>query len=103
MNNDINYNCKVTFDDSTTALVFATRLHNEDLDHWYDWECTAGVNSIYIYEDKVYGGECKNDYLGELHNKWELIHNSTTCKKVRCSGCTVDLLQKKFEKQKIHK
>lgn len=93
MKNDLNYNVKVVFENSE-ALVYATKLHNEKLDYWQGWECAAGVNGIYIYEDKVFGGECCNDQLGTT-DCWNLIENYTICKRERCSGCTTDLMQAK--------
>ena len=93
--NDPNYNSKITFDDDTTALIYASRLHNEQLDYWLGWQCDAGVNYIYIYNNEVYGGECRNDRLGILDQDWELIDNYTICKLNRCIGCTTDLMQKK--------
>ena len=95
MVNDHNYNSKVTFDDATTALIYATRLHNENLDYWQGWHCDAGVNYIYIYQNEVYGSECCNDRLGTLDQALELIDDHTICKLDRCSGCTNDLMQKK--------
>lgn len=93
--NDRNYNSKVTFEDNTTALIYASRLHNENLNYWLGWHCDAGVNYIYIYDNEVYSGECRNDKLGTLDQDWELIDNYTICKLDRCSGCTTNLLQKK--------
>jgi hypothetical protein len=96
MNNDINYNVQVTLEDGTTALVYAARLHNEKLDNWSGWHCAAGLNSLYIYEDKIYSGECQNDLLGNLNNKWQLLDQHTVCNRPRCSGCTADLMQEKY-------
>lgn len=94
---DLNYNIKVTFDDNSLELVYATKLHNEDLDHWQGWHCMAGVNAIYIYENTVYGGECKNDLLGNLNSEWNLIENYAVCQRDRCSGCTIDIMQEKYK------
>lgn len=91
MNNDVNYNVKVTLV-SGNALVYATRLHNEQLDYWHGWQCAAGADSIYIYKDEIFGGECCNDKLGTIED-WDLINNYTICKRERCSGCTTDLMQ----------
>lgn len=96
MTDDINYNITVTWDDGTTNNVYANRLHNEQLDYWQGWKCTAGATSIYIYESEVYGGECCNDRLGTLGD-WELIQQHTTCKLERCTGCTTDLTREKFK------
>ena len=95
MIDDLNYNSKVTFDDGTTSLIYANRLHNEEVDYWQAWHCDAGVNYIYIYQNEVYSGECVNDKLGVLDKDWELFDNYTICHLPRCSGCTTDLMQKK--------
>lgn len=74
-------------------LVSANWIHNQDLDHWKDWECSAGVTRIMIDENfDVYSGECLNDYLGNLTAAWNIINRFTVCKQYRCSGCTDDLL-----------
>ena len=90
MDNDLNYNVKVTYDDGTDRLVYATNLHNEQLDYWQGWKCSAGEESIYIYDSKVYGGECCNSYLGILGGEWKVLDSQTTCLLERCSGCTTD-------------
>jgi len=94
MNNDINYNIRVIFETSE-ALIYSTRLHNEKLDFWQGWHCAAGNEAIYIYEDQVYGGECKNDYLGTTDN-WMLLEDLAICKRERCGGCTTDLSLYKY-------
>lgn len=98
MINDDNYNIKVTYDDSTSGLMYANRLHNENLDYWKGWQCSAGSTGIYIYESDVYGGECLNDYLGKLGEEWDIIDGYTTCRLDRCTGCTTDLSREKFTK-----
>lgn len=98
MNNDNNYNVKVIFEDGSEKLVYAYKLHNQKLDYWQGWECAAGADSLYIYQDEIYGGECKNDLLGKLRGDWQLFETYTTCKLERCSGCTADLMVTKFLK-----
>jgi len=70
-------------------------LRNENIDYWPGWHCKAGVNAIYIYKNEVYGGECCNDFLGNLDQEWDLIDNYTICRFDRCGGCTFDLMQEK--------
>jgi hypothetical protein len=90
-----NHNCKVFFEDGTSAKVYANWIHNNNLDQWQGWYCAAGADRILITEDlDVYSGECKNDYLGNLNLEWNLIENPI-CKRERCSGCTDDLLMEK--------
>jgi hypothetical protein len=94
------YNCEITLSDNTKYRVDANWIHNQNLDHWQDWECDAGFNRIVIEADlSVYSGECFNDYLGNLKTKWTLLDQPTICQKSRCTGCTDDLLQRKKEIQ----
>ena len=95
MDNDLNYNAKVTFEDGDSALIYVNRLSNENLNHWKGWICNAGVTGIHIYKNQVYGGECKNDLLGYTDQDWQLIENHAVCRQDRCLGCTADLLQEK--------
>lgn len=97
LNFNKNSNCEIFFDDGTSQKIYSNWLHNNDLDNWKGWECKAGVHRIYINENlEVFSGECKNDHLGNLNNKWNLLTVSI-CKRERCTGCTDDLL---VEKQK---
>lgn len=74
----------------------ANTLHNNQIDCWQDWQCNAGHTRIYIKSNlDVYGGECLNDYLGRLDQDWQLLPESTVCKRTRCTGCTDDLLTPK--------
>ena len=90
-----NYNCEVTLEDGSNFKVYANWMHNEKLDFWEGWKCKAGVNRIMIFDDMVYSGECKNNFLGNLDN-WDLIEDFTTCKQKRCTGCTDDLVLEKY-------
>lgn len=96
--NHLNYNCQVTLDDGDKFMLYSNWLHNENYDHWQGWHCDAGRTRI-IIDDKlnVYSGECKNDYLGNIKTGWELLNNGTTCKRERCTGCTDDLIVRKFK------
>jgi len=88
-----NYNCKVTTSSGNSKKVYANWIHNNKLDNWYGWECKAGVTRVLIDKDlSVYGGECKNNLLGNALTGFTLIKNFTICKQTRCSGCTDDLL-----------
>lgn len=96
-----NYNCKVTTENLEEFLVDAKWLDNNNLDNWKDWECYAGVNRIWIEHDgSVFGGECKNDYLGQATSNWDLLKRPTTCKYSRCSGCMDDLIVEKHRTKK---
>lgn len=79
-------------DDQTEFLVEANWLHNNNLDHWLNWQCNVGLDRIYIDPvGDVYSGECKNDYLGHIDRDWNL-QQSTQCRQKTCTGCTDDLL-----------
>lgn len=92
------YNCEITLLDNTKYRVDANWLHNEQLDSWQGWACSAGQHRLMIDENfNVYSGECLNDNLGNLFAEWQLLDKPTTCQQLRCTGCTDDLLQSKRE------
>jgi len=96
MDDDLNYNARITFEDSTDLLIYVNKLSNEGLHKWQGWHCAAGVTAIHIYKNEVYSGECRNDLLGYLDQDWNLIDNYTVCKLDQC-GCTTDMLQEKHK------
>lgn len=90
-----NYNCKITSDDGETHLVYANWIHNNGLDTWQGWQCDSGRTRFYIDKDfEIWGGECRNDMLGNVLDNWELKLNSV-CNRVTCTGCTDDLITTK--------
>jgi hypothetical protein len=97
MDNDLNYNARVTFEDDTGSLIYVNKLSNENLHKWQGWHCAAGVTAIHIYKNEIYSGECRNDLLGYLDQDWNLIDSYTVCKLDQCSGCTTDMLQEKYK------
>lgn len=87
------YNCIIQLDNNEIYSVNANWIHNNNLDYWQDWECDAGYARLNIEHDfSVQGGECANDYLGNLLTGWKLLSKPTVCKQKRCNGCTDDLL-----------
>jgi len=95
--NQENYNCCIITDTGEEYLIYANWLHNEKLDQWQGWTCEAGATRLLIDKDfKVYSGECKNDYLGNALNEFNLIEN-TICRQERCTGCTDDLIAAKHK------
>lgn len=92
-----NYNCKITDDTGETHLVYANWMHNEGLDHWQGWRCDSGNTRFYIDKNfDVWGGECCNDYLGNVLQTWDIKTNSV-CNRPACTGCTDDLITLKFQ------
>jgi hypothetical protein len=90
--NHQNYNCKITTDSGEGYLVYANWIHNNQLDNWQGWQCEAGATRLFIDKDfSTYGGECKNDYLGSALDGFTIL-DTTICKKIRCTGCTDDLI-----------
>jgi len=90
--NHANYNCRIATEDGCEYMIYANWMHNANMDHWQGWHCEAGVNRISIDKNfGVWGGECRNDYLGNLQSQWNLIQMHTVCKQDRCTGCTDDL------------
>jgi len=95
--NHQNYNCEITTDSKETYRVYANWLHNENLDQWKGWQCQAGTTRLSIDKNfNVYGGECKNDYLGNALTEFNLL-DGTICKQETCTGCTDDLMVAKHE------
>lgn len=93
------YNCKITLSNNDTYLVNANWIHNENLDYWSGWECSAGHDRIAVdFDFTVYGGECKNDTLGNIETGWDLLAAPTICNRTTCMGCTDDLI---ISKRKI--
>jgi len=92
------HDCELTLSNGRKHRVFGSWIHNQNLDYWQGWECSAGKERLFIDENlNVYSGECQNDYLGNLTEQWNPLANNTTCKKVRCSGCNDDLIVSKKE------
>lgn len=91
-----NYNCQVTDDQGQEHLVYANWLHNEHLDNWLGYCCDAGHTRFHIDKNfDVWSGECKNDYLGNALSDWS-PKTDTICKRITCTGCTDDLIVKKY-------
>jgi len=96
--NHTNYNCTVTLDDQTQYKIYANWMHNNQLDQFQDWHCEAGATRIWIDKNlNVWSGECANDHLGDMHTDWNLLPKPTTCQRKTCTGCTDDLLTKKWK------
>jgi hypothetical protein len=85
------YNCIVLDENNKEYKINSKQFYNLNLHNFFNWQCNAGVDSIYIENDLVYGGECQNDLLGTIQN-WELLKKPTTCSRQFCSGCTIDLM-----------
>ena len=92
-----NYNCVLTTESGTQYRVYASWLHNQGLDNWQGWHCDAGHTRFYIDKDfNVWDGECKNTLLGNALENWNTDSN-TVCTKLTCTGCTDDLITKKYK------
>ena len=96
--NELFYNCKIELNNGETYLIQANTLHNQKLDYWKDWQCYTGIDRLYIDNDRtVYNGECLTTKLGKLDGDWEIMKTPVVCPLDRCTGCTDDLLTKKFK------
>lgn len=90
---DKNYNAIAYYSDGSNVRVYGQQLHNSDVDYWKGWRCDAGFNRIFVFPDgSVYGGECRNDYLGNLNDQFNILDQQTICQRDRCSSCTSDLI-----------
>lgn len=86
-------NAVVTAADGTQVEISASRLYDLGLAHWQGWQCGAGQTMLFIDHDfTVYGGQCRNDCLGNLFNSnFAIFHKPTTCRRVECTPCESDL------------
>lgn len=96
--NQENYNCLIKLNTGETYRVYANWIHNQNLDHWQGWECSAGFTRFYIDKNfNIWSGECKNNLLGNVLAEWQ-IKSDTVCNQPTCGGCTDDLMTAKHEK-----
>jgi len=96
MINHKNYNCQITTEDGHQHLVYANWLHNEGLNTWQGYRCDAGHTRFSIDKNfDIWSGECRHDRLGNVLDNWDL-KTDTVCRRERCTGCTGDLLTKKY-------
>lgn len=92
LENHSNYNCEITTKSGKTYKIYANWLHNEDLNYWQGWECSAGATRLYIDKNfDIWSGQCRNDYLGNGLDKFDILEK-TICQRSRCTGCTDDLM-----------
>ena len=96
--NHENYNCRVSLEDGSQYHVYANWLKNNQLHHWFGWHCEAGAARMHIDKDLVvWSGECKNDELGPIDGEWSLFEHHSVCRRLKCGGCTDDLLTAKWQ------
>ena len=98
-NLDKNYNIKVSTESGNTYNVFANRLDNHKLTNFKNWLCESGSSSLFVsFNDDIYSGQCLNDKLGTVDN-FKIYDEPTICNRSRCTGCTTDLMMKKYSKE----
>lgn len=90
--NHTNYNCEIVLDNGERYQVFSQWLANEGLHNWKGWECNVGHTRMLIVNDEVYGGQCRQDHLGNLNTGWEILKTPTVCRQNTCTLNTDDLV-----------
>lgn len=96
--NQSNYNCEITLDSGKQHLVYGNWIHNNDLDHWQGWHCSAGNTRFYIDKNfDIWSGECRNNHLGNVLGEWS-VKTDTVCERPTCTGCTDDLITHKVNR-----
>lgn len=94
---DVNHNCLISTDTGDQYRVFANWLREHNLDQWQGWHCSAGDTRFYIDNNfDIWGGECKNDHLGNMLTNWD-TKNGTVCQRKNCTSDTDDLLTTKYQ------
>ena len=95
--NHSNYNCEIETQDGTCYRVFANWIHNNGLDRWKGWQCSAGSTRLYVDKNlQVHSGECLNDSLGSALDNFSVLEH-TICQRETCTGCTDDLVTAKHQ------
>jgi hypothetical protein len=95
------YNCEVTLDTGERYNISANWMHNNDLDNFQGWECSAGQYRISIDKDlTVWSAQCENQKLGHALDGFDILSSPGICQQNRCTGCTDDLLTKKLKATK---
>ena len=95
--NHANYNCKITLDSGQEYKVYANWIHNEKQDNFQGWQCDAGLTRFAIDKNfDIWDGRCKNTRLGNVLDEWNTL-DQNICKQPTCTGCTDDLLAKKYK------
>jgi hypothetical protein len=96
---DRDYTCSAYFNDGEVVKIFAPKLVNSQLHKFEGWSCEAGYSTLYVHADgNVFGGECENDFLGNLNDKtFNLLDQPTTCKQNFCTNNNYELSTTKFK------
>ena len=95
--NQSNYNCEIQTKSGKTYKVYANWIHNNNLDHWQHWHCDTGSTRLCIDKDlTIFNGECYVTTLGHALDGFDLVEK-TVCTQPRCTGCTDDLITKKYD------
>lgn len=91
------YNIRVLLDNGDEHLMYGNQIFDQGLAQFEGWSCNAGYDYIYVNsDDTVWGGQCQNEYLGNLAlNNVHLLESPTTCKRKICTPCPADLSSKK--------
>lgn len=92
------YNCEIVTNNNETFKVSANWIHNENLDSFQGWQCSAGQYRISIDKNlTVWSAKCENQQLGHALHGFDILDSPSICTKSRCTGCTDDLLTEKKE------
>jgi MoaA/NifB/PqqE/SkfB family radical SAM enzyme len=95
-------NAIVELANGESIAIDAVQLVDKNLTNFKGWQCYAGVERMYIDPQfKVYSGQCRNDYIGELFdNNLSLFTEPTVCKQEKCV-CVADIFTTKIKNLNI--
>jgi len=72
----------------------------ERLNYWRGWKCWCGVDTFFVdYANNIYGASCRNRYIGNLNENYELPDGPTICRKRVCI-CLTDMIPRKVRPKK---
>jgi hypothetical protein len=95
---DQDCNAIVTTRDGASVAIKSSRLWEQDLAHFENWFCSAGMTYVFIDHDlNVYGGQCRQAPLGNLmHDDFKLNRCPVRCEREVCTPCESDLYTAKW-------
>lgn len=95
---DTDCNASITAQDGSSVDVKSSRLWDLGLAQFQDWHCSAGMTTIFVDHDlEVYGGQCRQVPLGNLHHSdFALNRSPTRCTRTVCTPCESDLYTAKW-------
>ena len=89
-------------DDDSSIELSVAEVKAQGLNHWYGWDCTVGMNSLYIdFDGRVWRGPCRvGGPIGHIRvGDWVIPRQMVKCTRRTCDcGTGIKLLKMNFPK-----